>query len=146
MICRQQVTVSYWPKLDHVRSQSLPPQSHTFSNKATPTPTRPHLLIVPLCRSQALKHWVYEGPHLFKPQWLLHRDEKRWNLFSFILFYFTYKAGSVKLCVCVCVCVCVCLLKSLPTHTHLKSMNRACFLLSLDFPFFISSVHVTDNP
>ena len=26
----------------------LPQQSHTYPNKATPTPTRPHLLIVPL--------------------------------------------------------------------------------------------------
>jgi hypothetical protein len=31
-------------------------QGHTYSNKATPTPTRPHLLIVPL-----------SGPSIFKP-------------------------------------------------------------------------------
>ena len=35
---------------------AYPPEWHTFSNKATPTPTRSHLLIVLLPMDQALKH------------------------------------------------------------------------------------------
>jgi hypothetical protein len=39
--------------------------SDTSSNKAIPTPTRPHLLMVPLSMGQAFKQSV--GPNLFKP-------------------------------------------------------------------------------
>ena len=39
-------------------SQSLPPQWHTFSNKATVIPTRPYLLIVPLPGSS-----IFKPPH-----------------------------------------------------------------------------------
>jgi hypothetical protein len=40
-------------------------QGHTYSNKATPTPIRPHLLIVPL-----------PGPSMFKPpRWPLSKEQ-----------------------------------------------------------------------
>ena len=39
--------------------QNLPAQSYASSNKATPTPTRPHLLIMPLPGLNIFKlpHW-----------------------------------------------------------------------------------------
>ena len=39
-------------------SQSLRQQWHTSSNKAKPTPTRPHLLIVPLPHQAYLNHYM----------------------------------------------------------------------------------------
>ena len=40
--------ISHCMELEHKRPQILPFQRHSPANKATPTPTRPHLLIVPL--------------------------------------------------------------------------------------------------
>jgi hypothetical protein len=51
-------------------SQGPPPQRHTSSNKSTPTPSRPHLLIVPLLRGQAFKYMNLWEPYLFKPPYL----------------------------------------------------------------------------
>jgi hypothetical protein len=38
-----------------------------FFNKATPTPIRPHLLIVPLSMCQACNYMSLWGPNLFNP-------------------------------------------------------------------------------
>ena len=38
--------VCHWEYLENRRPQNSLPQKHTSSNKATPTPTKPHLLIV----------------------------------------------------------------------------------------------------
>jgi hypothetical protein len=61
-------------RLEHLRPQSPPPsdtlpptrphllqQGHTYSNKATPIPTRPHLLVVPLPMDQEFKHMSLLG-------------------------------------------------------------------------------------
>ena len=57
----------------YMRPQSPPPQWHTSSNKATPIPTRRHLLIVPLPMAKHSNTWVYEA----QIYWNLH---KGWEL------------------------------------------------------------------
>lgn len=61
-------SLPHWKYSDNRRRpQSLPPQWPTPSSKATPTPTRAHLLIVPLSMGQAFKHMNVWGPNLLKP-------------------------------------------------------------------------------
>lgn len=44
------------------------PQGNTLSpTKGTPSPTRPHLLMVPFLMNQAFKHKSLWGPNLFEP-------------------------------------------------------------------------------
>ena len=47
----------------------LPQQSHTYPNKATPTPTRPHLLIVPLLATN-----IFKPPYL---EYLIYRKRTK---------------------------------------------------------------------
>lgn len=56
-------------------------QGHTYS-KATPTPTRPHLLIVPLPKGQTFKHKNLWGTNLFKPPHLSRADLKNLTKYS----------------------------------------------------------------
>jgi hypothetical protein len=58
---QQEATVSHWvsPWAPET-SRPVPPVTQ-FSNKTTPTPTRPHLLIVPLPMCQEFKHISGEG-------------------------------------------------------------------------------------
>jgi hypothetical protein len=63
--------VLYWVWLEYMGPQSLPPQWYTSSNKVTPTPTRPHLLIVPFPTKHS-KIWVY-GDHSYSDHYsVLH--------------------------------------------------------------------------
>jgi hypothetical protein len=41
--------------------KSPPPQRHTSSNRATPLPIRPRLLIMPLPMAKHPNTWIYEG-------------------------------------------------------------------------------------
>jgi hypothetical protein len=50
---------------DLMLPQSLPSQWHTFSNKATPPPRRPQLLILSLPMGQALIYICVWAPYLF---------------------------------------------------------------------------------
>ena len=59
--------VLHCTELEHRRPQTPPPQWHTSSNKTTPTPTKPYLLIVPFPIDQTFKHMCLWGPCLFKP-------------------------------------------------------------------------------
>jgi hypothetical protein len=70
--------VPQWAELKYRRLQSLPPQGHTFSNKATPTPTRPRLLEVLLLVGQALKYiglWGYNSSTWLMTGQQLHNNK-----------------------------------------------------------------------
>jgi hypothetical protein len=55
----------HWVKLEH-RTLKPTPQGRTSFNKETPTPTRPHLLIVPLLMGQAYSNH-HTSPPIFQP-------------------------------------------------------------------------------
>jgi hypothetical protein len=79
LIHRQQKrTVSHTGRSLSTYPQSPPPQWHSSSNKATPTLTRPHLLIVPLLMGQAFKHMNLQGPLPIQTTTL--GEKRAWNL------------------------------------------------------------------
>jgi hypothetical protein len=45
---QEETEIPHWVELEHRRPQSLPTQCNTSFSRATPTPIRPHLLIVSL--------------------------------------------------------------------------------------------------
>jgi hypothetical protein len=53
--------------IEDLKTHPPPPQWNTSSNKATPTPTKPHFLVVPLPIGGAFKHISLWRPYLFKP-------------------------------------------------------------------------------
>jgi hypothetical protein len=59
--------LKHWAERDHVRLQSPASTVTLSSNKATPPPIRPYILIVPLPMGQLFKHRSLSRPNLFKP-------------------------------------------------------------------------------
>jgi hypothetical protein len=54
---QEETLIPHWAELEHRRPQILLTHNDTlFSNKATPTPTRLQLLIVPIPMGQSFKH------------------------------------------------------------------------------------------
>ena len=80
---QQEETVSHWvsPWAPET-SRPVPPVTQ-FSNKTTPTPTRPHLLIVPLPMGQASICMSVWRALLFKPLHFLMLALKVQKLFNF---------------------------------------------------------------
>ena len=65
---QEETLFSHWAEIEHRRPQSLPKQWHTSSNKATPTPIRPYILIMLLPMIKHSNTWILggKGSNLFK--------------------------------------------------------------------------------
>ena len=56
-----------WTLADLKAHTTPTPHSDTSPNRATPTPIKPHLLILPLLMAKLWNRWIYGVPNLFKP-------------------------------------------------------------------------------
>ena len=65
-------TILQWVELEHRIIQIPSPQWYISSNKATTTPSRPHLLIVSLLMGQEFKHIHLWASYLVKPTQSFH--------------------------------------------------------------------------
>jgi hypothetical protein len=70
--------ILHWVELEHRRPQSPPLLWHTSSHKTTPTPTRSHLLIVPLSMGWSLKHVsLWSQTYSIHPRLCVAREGER---------------------------------------------------------------------